>query len=65
MYKIHLTDRFETTMYVSNKFNNLDDLHISLTVDNDLMSIPVFLSKEQVKELINHLKKVIENEQRN
>jgi hypothetical protein len=62
MNKLIIKDRFDTTIKVADKFNALDDLHISLTVKNDLMSIPVFLSKEQVKELINHLQKVIENE---
>jgi hypothetical protein len=62
MNKLIITDRFDTTIKVADKFNALEDLPISLTVDNDLMSIPVFLSKEQVKELINHLQKVIENE---
>ena len=62
MNKIKLKDHFNTTIKVAEKFNALDDLHISLTVKNDLMSIPIFLSKEQVKELINHLQKVIENE---
>jgi hypothetical protein len=62
MNKLKLKDDFDTTMKVADKFNALEDLPISLTVNNDLMSIPVFLSKEQVKQLINHLQKVIENE---
>jgi hypothetical protein len=62
MNKLIIKDRFDTTIKVADKFNALDDLHISLTVDNDLMSIPIFLSKDQVTELINHLQNVIENE---
>jgi hypothetical protein len=61
MNKLIIKDRFDTTIKVADKFYALDDLHISLTVDNDLMSIPIFLSKDQVTELINHLQKVIEN----
>jgi hypothetical protein len=62
MNRLKLKDRFNTTIKVADKFNALEDLPISLTVYNDFMSIPIFLSKEQVKELINHLQKVIENE---
>ena len=62
MNKLYFKDQFDTTIKVADKFNALDYLHISLTVDNGLMSIPVFLSKEQVKQLIIHLQKVIENE---
>jgi len=62
MNKLKLKDRFNTTMNVVDKLDYEDHLHISLTVDNDLMSIPVFLSKDQVTELINHLQNVIEND---
>jgi hypothetical protein len=62
MNKLIITDRFDTTIKVADKFNALDDLHISLTVNNDLMSIPIFLRKDQVTELINHLQNVIEND---
>jgi len=62
MNKLKLKDRFNTTMNVVDKLDYEDHLHISLTVDNDLMSIPIFLSKDQVTELINHLQNVIENE---
>jgi hypothetical protein len=62
MNKLHLKDRFGTTMKVVDKLDPEDELHISLSAVGKMMLIPIFLSKDQVKELINHLQKVIENE---
>jgi len=62
MNKLKLKDRFNTTMNVVDKLDPEDELHISLSAVGKMMLIPIFLSKDQVTELINHLQNVIEND---